>query len=734
MSVDDSISAEETEALKIAGELIDAGVPIFAAAPNPDRPGDYYLPKGWERTVPSRSWLDKWRPGWALGAVGGHVADFLDFDPRNGGSESEKELRIQGQMPRAFGVQATPSGGTHLIVSLTGERKSTGFMPGVDLQAGNAEGVGRGFIYIAPTVRPSKAPETLGELRPYVWEQRPDTEHLAEWASGSGSPVDDSLDGILARVHAARERTGPSGASGARPAHEGVSQLFTGGFGPAREFTRAEAETFCLPHLTALEGASIGSIEECANRAAAALSHFVPALWSADEAFQVLMISLNRTAYDPDHPASGWHASKFLAVLDGRRPALDDWKASRRVTREEAAAAFGHGETDAAVPATEDAAEDLIGAMLARMLTPGQMSALPPPQPLVKGLLDLDSLCWIIGAPGSFKSFVALDLAAHVGGGLAWHGMPTTSGPVVYVAAEGTRGMGKRIRAWERKYGRMADQVLFLPLPVKIKDVVAWQTLVEACRRIRPVMVVIDTQARVTAGVEENSNTDMGVAIDAFDAVKRATGACVLVVHHTGRNGQDARGASAIDGAQDTELKLTRQEPRSSMVVKLTEDKQKDMAESAEGIVLRLVEETVSGQGEEALTSLRVGDMWEGLEGGQERPADPAGSVVVSEPQPWTFDLVPGPAGSDVIKRQLLQTIADLAGSDGLDLPAIRRSLTERWYADRSASGRTRRGVDEQTWNRTWTAVKSLQVEGEEVIVPGATARRFTLNRLVTGQ
>jgi hypothetical protein len=87
-----------------------------------------------------------------------------------------------------------------------------------------------------------------------------------------------------------------------------------------------------------------------------------------------------------------------------------------------------------------------------------------------------------------------------------------------------------------------------------------------------------------------------------------------------------------------------------------------------------------------------------------------------------------------VIKRQLLQTIAELAGTDGLDLSAMRRSLTERWYAERSASGRTKRGVDEQTWNRTWTAVKALEWDTEPVVVSGSTARRFMINPLVTGQ
>src|SRR3954470_18346723 len=112
------LTIEEIASLKIAGELIDAGIPVFAAAPNPDRPGHYFLPRAWQQTpAHDRRALEQWRPGWALAAVGGHAADFIDFDPRNGGTESEKELRLQGQMPRAYGVQSTPSGGTHLIIT-----------------------------------------------------------------------------------------------------------------------------------------------------------------------------------------------------------------------------------------------------------------------------------------------------------------------------------------------------------------------------------------------------------------------------------------------------------------------------------------------------------------------------------------------------------------------------------------------------------------------------------------
>ncbi len=243
----------------------------------------------------------------------------------------------------------------------------------------------------------------------------------------------------------------------------------------------------------------------------------------------------------------------------------------------------------------ESAAEetDPVDALLARMLTREQLEHIPRPRPLIEGLLDLDSESWIIGAPGGFKSFVALDWACHVATGKTWRGQATVKGPVVYVVAEGAKGIRQRVLAWEATYEARADDLLCLPEPVQVKDgdtdktgkpSRAWRVLVEACHRLQPVLIVLDTQARITVGLEENSNTSMGVLVEAVRQLKQATGACVLVVHHTGRNGEDARGASALDGAQDTEIRVDRpsgRNERRKLTATISVDKQKDGDESA---------------------------------------------------------------------------------------------------------------------------------------------------------
>jgi hypothetical protein len=240
----------------------------------------------------------------------------------------------------------------------------------------------------------------------------------------------------------------------------------------------------------------------------------------------------------------------------------------------------------------------------AEMVTAAQMAARPAPVPIVAGLLFRDTLSWMIGKSGSFKSFVALDLAAHVAAGKAWAGRRVWGGPVVYLVAEGTGGMPLRVRAWVQENGDISDRLIMLPRAVQVAGA-GWPVFIEACVELGPVMVIVDTQARVTVGVKENDNAEMGQMIERLAALQRATRACVLIVHHIGRQGDDARGASAIDGAQDTELKITRKGGPKELRAVITTDKQKDAADTGEiEVVARVVELGVDPVSGEPLTSL----------------------------------------------------------------------------------------------------------------------------------
>ncbi len=67
------------------------------------------------------------------------------------------------------------------------------------------------------------------------------------------------------------------------------------------------------------------------------------------------------------------------------------------------------------------------------------------------------------------------------------------------------------------------------------------EKLAELVKRVRPVLVVFDTLHRCAPGLEENSNKEAGEVFGVFQAIRDATGAAVLVLHHTGHEGKRAR-------------------------------------------------------------------------------------------------------------------------------------------------------------------------------------------------
>jgi hypothetical protein len=201
---------------------------------------------------------------------------------------------------------------------------------------------------------------------------------------------------------------------------------------------------------------------------------------------------------------------------------------------------------------------------------------IPEPEPLIPGVLYKDSPAWLYGEPGCGKSFVAIDMAGCIGTGEPWQGYgPATQGPVLYLVAEGVTGIKQRVRAWEGSMGTKMTGVKFLPIAVQASNDGEWQALIALAVELKPVLIVIDTQARITVGMEENSNTEMGRLVHQIEQLRKASGACVLTIHHTGRSGDHMRGAIAIDGAATTTIKVEKGDD----ILNLTCTKQKDAPE-----------------------------------------------------------------------------------------------------------------------------------------------------------
>jgi hypothetical protein len=182
----------------------------------------------------------------------------------------------------------------------------------------------------------------------------------------------------------------------------------------------------------------------------------------------------------------------------------------------------------------------------------------------------------LYGPPGAGKSVAALDLALRVATGTRWHGQHEVDhGGVLYVAAEGAHGMPDRIDAWKHQTGTLGDPsaLRVLPLPINLFDPLHVATLVDYVEHtLAPSLVIFDTLARCMVGADENSSKDMSTAVAALDQIRHASGACILVVHHSGKNVEaGARGHTALLGAADTMLKLG----QTDRIVTLEQEKQK---------------------------------------------------------------------------------------------------------------------------------------------------------------
>lgn len=200
--------------LALARSFIDNGVPVFVAKPVPpggkyDNRSEFFLPKKWNEIEPDYRYLEDWRPGWAVCAVTGVKFDVLDIDPRNGGDKAAAHLREVEHMPPVRGEVSTPSGGVHYYINRTGLKKFTPWT-GIDLQAGNIAGHGRGFVYIPPTIRVSKV---TGERSVYELTQDIDWSSLDKVGAnneGHYPEFREILVEVYLRVHAAHN-AGPVG-------------------------------------------------------------------------------------------------------------------------------------------------------------------------------------------------------------------------------------------------------------------------------------------------------------------------------------------------------------------------------------------------------------------------------------------------------------------------------------------------------------------------------------------
>jgi hypothetical protein len=290
----------------------------------------------------------------------------------------------------------------------------------------------------------------------------------------------------------------------------------------------------------------------------------------------------------------------------------------------------------------------------------------------VQGVLLEGGSAVVYGESNAGKTFWVTDLALHVAAGAEWNGRRVEQGGVVYCALEGGTGFRNRVAAWRADQGLDDGSLPFMAIPssLNLLDPEAdTPLLIEAVKAAQERMgqqvklIIIDTLARAFAGGNENASEDMGLLVQNMDLIRSETSACVLFVHHSGKDAaKGARGHSSLRAALDTEIEVKAEEGsdlKSATTVKQRELRKGDV------FAFRL-ETVVLGQnrhGEDVTTCLvRPGDV--------ELLADTGPKQRLSADQ-----------------QAALAVLNDLIASSGATghtgTPAGTPSVPEAWWRDR---------------------------------------------------
>ena len=180
---------------------------------------------------------------------------------------------------------------------------------------------------------------------------------------------------------------------------------------------------------------------------------------------------------------------------------------------------------------------------------------------LIPYLIPKSGIVLVYGPPGCGKSFLTMAWSLCIASGIQWLGHPVTRGPVAYIAAEGSFGIGPRIKAWKAHHGFVGNSgVRWFDESLTLTDSSTFDELLTALREDfpqPPLLVVIDTLSRCSAGIDENNASEIARFLAFADVIQQTFHCTILIVHHEGKDTQRGpRGSSALKGNTETVIGL----------------------------------------------------------------------------------------------------------------------------------------------------------------------------------
>jgi hypothetical protein len=184
----------------------------------------------------------------------------------------------------------------------------------------------------------------------------------------------------------------------------------------------------------------------------------------------------------------------------------------------------------------------------------------PPPQPewCVQNLLPSPSLAVLVGAPGSKKTYLALDLAVATALGQEWLGFKTQQSPVLYIDEDaGLPQLHARLNSV------LAGHKAPPKTPVHFTSLAGFdlrhppdaQAILDSARKLSARLIIVDSLSSFLRGPSVNSLSVVFPVLFQLRRLAEQAKAAVLVLHHTNRTG-DFRGSSIIAVCADLMLQV----------------------------------------------------------------------------------------------------------------------------------------------------------------------------------
>ena len=210
---------------------------------------------------------------------------------------------------------------------------------------------------------------------------------------------------------------------------------------------------------------------------------------------------------------------------------------------------------------------------LEHIYTGAELEKIPPTSWLLRQKMPHGALVALYCEPGGGKSMAAIDFGISAALGESWWGEKLPACKVLYIAAERYAEVADRVLTNCTRRGVPREKLqgfslLASPTPPHISE--SLDDLLEVAAKFAPDLIIFDTFARMTLGIEENSTKDMGQVIENYLRVLRAAGAksSGLLIHHAGKDrSKGLRGSTALLGALDAVWRLDRREDKSLELV-----------------------------------------------------------------------------------------------------------------------------------------------------------------------